>query len=70
MPVEELHHDKRLPVKDSQACMMVYELLPQEQEVSITTIDQFGLNTLQGRSSRWLSVPAQIDAAPTSGDNK
>jgi hypothetical protein len=26
---------------------------------SITTLDQFGLNTLQAESSQWLCVPAE-----------
>ena len=60
LPVEQWHHHERFPIKDSSRCMLVYELLPQQVDVSITTIDQFGLNTLAGESSRWLCVPAEI----------
>jgi hypothetical protein len=60
LPVEEWHHHERFPIKDSSRCMLVYELLPQQVDVSITTLDQFGLNTLAGGSSGWLCVPAEI----------
>ena len=60
VPVEQWHHHDRFPIKDSQRCMLVYELLPQEHTSSVTTIDQFGLNNLEVRSSKWLCVPAQI----------
>ena len=60
VPVDEWHHDEHFPVKNSQDCMLVYELEPHEKGLSITTIDQFGLNKLEAHSSKWLCVPAEL----------
>jgi hypothetical protein len=54
------HHDEHSRIKDSQACMLVYELRPQKCNVSVTTINQFGLNTLEARRGKWICVPAQL----------
>ena len=58
VPIEQWHHDEHFRVKDSEICLIVYELLPQTHGVSITTLDQFGLNTLDVDSSNWLCVRA------------
>jgi hypothetical protein len=34
-------------------------MFAQPVSTRITTLDQFGMNTLQAESSRWLCVPAQ-----------
>ena len=56
VPIEQWHHDEHVRVKDSQDCLIVYELLPQKHSLSISTIDQFGLNELDAQSSNWLCV--------------
>ena len=58
VPVEEWHHDEHFPVKNSQDYLVVYELLPHKHTAKIATIDQFGLNELEARSSNWLCVHA------------
>jgi hypothetical protein len=69
VPVAQWHHDERSPIKDSQACMLVYDLRPQKCNVSVTTIDQFGLNTLEARRGKWICVPAQlVDDTPTDAE--
>jgi hypothetical protein len=67
VPVEKRHHDEHFPIKSAAACLMVYELLPQKCRVNLATIDLFGLNKLEARSTDLLCVPAQIakDAAST-----
>jgi hypothetical protein len=60
VPVEKRHHHERSPVKNPEACLLVYELLTQKCKASVTTIDLFGLNKMEARSGKWLCVPAQI----------
>ena len=40
--------------------LLFYELVSREHTSSVTTIDQYGLNKLEVRSSKQLCVPAQI----------
>ena len=60
VPVEKWHHDEKFPIKNSQACMVVYELLPEKCKVNVTTLDLFGMNKMEGSSGKWLCVPAEI----------
>ncbi len=60
VPVEEWHHDEHFPVESPQDCLIVYELQPHQCEASVATIDQFGLNKLQAKSSNWLCLRAKI----------
>lgn len=69
VPIEQWHHDEHFRVKDSQDCLIVYELLPQKHSVSITTIDQFGLNKLDAHASNWLCVRARTsEPKPTAAE--
>ena len=60
VPVSHWHHDKYSPVKNQESCLIVYELVPEEVSVNLTTIDQFGLNKLAAKSSKWLAVQATL----------
>ena len=60
VPVEQRHHHDHFPVKSAQACLLIYEVRPHEPKISVTTMDQFGLNTLDVQSSKWLAVPVQL----------
>jgi hypothetical protein len=60
VPVEKRHHDERSPIKNSQNCMLVYELIPHKHDASVNTMDLFGLNKLEVQSSNWLCVHATI----------
>ena len=60
VPVEHWHHDQHSPVKSSKDCLVVYELESQDVKNSVTTLDQFGMNTLKTTSSKWLCVPARL----------
>jgi hypothetical protein len=60
VPVAEWHHDEDFPVKDPDNYMVVYELLPEKHIESVTTLDQFGINKMQTRSSQWLAVPVRV----------
>jgi hypothetical protein len=60
LPVEQWHHDEHSTLEGSEACMLVYEVQPHNCNVSVTTIDQFGLNALEARSGKWICVPAQL----------
>ena len=67
VPVEHWHHDEHSPVKSINDCLVVYELESRDVKNSVTTLDQFGINTLKTTSSKWLCVPARLvrDAADT-----
>ena len=39
---------------------LIYEVRPHEPKISVTTMDQFGLNELDVQSSKWLAVPVQM----------
>jgi hypothetical protein len=67
VPVEHWHHDVHFPIKNPKACMLVYETLPHQCSVSITTLDLFGLNGLKASSGKWICVPAEI-VQPSSVD--
>ena len=69
VPVEEWHHDEHFPIKDPQACAVVYKLLPEKCDVTVTTLDLFGMNKLEATSGKWLCVPAEI-VEGTSADAK
>ena len=58
LPVEEWHHDAYFPLTDSTSCWIVYQISPVEHADTISTLDQFGLNTLTLDSAEWLCVPA------------
>jgi hypothetical protein len=60
VPAEKWHHDEHFPIKNPQACMVVYELLPGKCEMKLTTLDLFGMNKMEARSGKWLCVPAEI----------
>lgn len=65
MPAEEWHHAEHFPIKDAQSYLLVYELMPHDQQLTVNTIDQFGLNTLEVSRSKWLCVPAQLVSRPS-----
>ena len=65
VPVEQWHHDANFPVKNPKACLLVYETLPHQCSVSITTLDLFGLNGLKANSGKWICVPAEIVGPPS-----
>lgn len=58
LPVEEWHHDDYFPATESRACWVVYLITSQDHLASISTLDQFGLNTLQLDSAEWLCIPS------------
>jgi hypothetical protein len=60
VPVSHWHHAQHSPVKNQEGCLIVYELLPEEISLHLTTIDQFGLNKLTATSSQWLAVHATL----------
>jgi hypothetical protein len=60
VPVEQWHHDEHAPIKNAKRCLVVYELLSHKHEITINTMDQFGLNKLEAQSSDWLAVDAEI----------
>ncbi len=57
---DEWHHDEHFPASHRQAGFVVYELDPQEHSQQIGMIDQFGLNQIRAKSSRWLCVRAVL----------
>jgi hypothetical protein len=65
VPVAEAHHDEHFPVKDPQNYMLVYELLPEKHNERVTTLDQFGMNTLETQNSQWLCVPVRVIGKPS-----
>ena len=65
LPAAHSHHDERTPAKRLDTCVLIYELEPASCEASVTTIDQFGLNTLRISSSKWLAVPAVVEKGET-----
>jgi hypothetical protein len=60
LPVAHWHHDEHTPAKDPEACLLVYELEHAKCEANVTTIDQFGLNTLRVNFSRYLAVAGVV----------
>jgi hypothetical protein len=61
LPVAHWHHDEHTPAKDLEVCLLVYELDTAKCKANVTTIDQFGLNTLHVTSSRYLAVPGVVE---------
>ena len=68
VPVEHWHHDQHSTVKSKKDCLVIYELPSQDVDESITTLDQFGLNTLKSSSSKWLCVPAEMIRGGSAAD--
>jgi len=61
LPVEQWHHHDSFPVKSSESCWIAYSVAPREGEVeSLSTLDQFGLNSLQLTAVKWLCVPGEF----------
>jgi hypothetical protein len=60
LPVEQWHHDEHFDIKNPNACMLVYELVPKEVNLKVSTIDQFGLNSLSVTSTKWVCLPTQV----------
>ncbi|MEL6106457.1 MAG: hypothetical protein AAFU85_10485 [Planctomycetota bacterium] len=52
LPAEEWHHEEHFPVKDSTACLMVYEAPEADDSPRVSVIDQFGLNKLSTAKKR------------------
>jgi hypothetical protein len=63
VPAEEWHHDEHFPIRDADACLLVYHLEPCDVETKASIVDQFGLNELKVSSSAYLAVPATILSA-------
>jgi hypothetical protein len=61
LPVAHWHHDEHTPAKDLETCLLVYELESAKGKANVTTIDQFGLNTLRIPSSRYLAVAGVVE---------
>lgn len=69
VPVQHWHHHEHSPIKTARRCLVVYELLPQKHDITVTTIDQFGLNNLEAQSSDWLAVDAEmVERKPTKAE--
>ena len=60
LPTQEWHHDEHFPVSHPSDCLVVYELDELEHTESVSTIDQFGLNELRTKQSKWLCVRAVL----------
>jgi hypothetical protein len=60
VPVQQWHHDEHFPIKNPAACMLVYEQIPSEIDLKVTTLDQFGLNSLTVSSAKWICLPSEI----------
>ena len=60
VPVQEWHHDEHFPIAESAQSLLGFELPPKQLTTSITTIDQFGMHTLEAGSRRFLLTPAEI----------
>ena len=60
VPVQQWHHDEHFAIKNPAACMLVYELIPNEVKLKVSTIDQFGLNSLAVSSTKWMCLPTQV----------
>lgn len=60
LPVEEWHHDEYFQMTNRFDCWLVYESAPKQVSTTISTLDQFGLNSLNLQSSEWLCHPARV----------
>jgi hypothetical protein len=60
VPVEQWHHEEHFKIKNPKDCQLVYEAKSDSISLSITSIDQFGLNELQAAASCWIAVPVRI----------
>lgn len=60
IPAEEWHHDEHFPVRDPLGCWVVYETTGTSGAREMATLDQFGLNRLELRESKWLCLPARM----------
>lgn len=60
LPTEEWHHDEHFPVSHPSDCLVVYELDELGHTESVSVIDQFGLNELRTKQSKWLCVRAVL----------
>lgn len=57
---EEWHHDEHFSASHPFSCFVVYELNPKECDENFSLIDQFGLNQIAGKKSRWLCVRGML----------
>jgi hypothetical protein len=54
VPAEQFHHADHVPIKAASVLLMVYEVEPKTTDGKITTIDQFGLNALRAKETRFV----------------
>jgi hypothetical protein len=60
IPVEEWHHHQHFPVENRATCLVVYTTeTTKSADPKVTTLDQFGLHTLQLEPAAWLCVPGK-----------
>ncbi len=59
VPAEEWHHSEHYPIKSPKTFLMVYEWDAEVVDGNVTTIDQFGLNSLTKSSKRYVYVLAK-----------
>jgi hypothetical protein len=60
LPTTQWHHDEHIEATHPKDGFVVYEMDQQFNSVTYSTIDQFGLNELRGKSSKWLAVRAAV----------
>jgi len=62
LPVEESHHENSYPIHSADQCIVIY--LADEINVTrkLSTIDQFGLHSMNSTASRLIAIPGEIAA--------
>lgn len=65
LPVEESHHEDRYPIHSADQCIVLYQANDINVIRKLSTIDQFGLHTMNATASRLIALPGKIEAVET-----